>query len=125
VRFILGVEELCETVELPLDDGAARGDPVRKSGQTIGVDAAHSHPSDLLGLNEPAALQDLEVLHDGSQRDVEGLGEVAGAGRTLAQALEYRPSRSVGQGPETAVHRIMLKHALDYHAVSGNSQAVT
>lgn len=55
---------------------------------------------------EPRPLEDLEVLGDGGQRHLEGLGQLSHRRLTGGQPGQDRAPGGVGEGPEDAAQRI-------------------
>ena len=125
-RDLLLRKEPPEAVESVLPQRAVLGDPTLGPFQAAGLEAARAHPTDLLGPDHAAVLQDLDVLHDGRERHGERLGEVADRDRAPAQPLDHRATRRVGQGPEGVVElRRVCHHSTSEYRTSPHSQAVT
>lgn len=90
-------------IELPLPEGPVARDPEggashRPSHETAALDAAVSLPS-----QQPRVLQDPEVLGDGWEGHVEGLGQGRHRGLAPRQALQDRAPGRIGQGGKGGV----------------------
>lgn len=92
-----------EGVELPLPEDPVARDPAGGLFHGLSHEAAPVHPAVPLPGQKPRTLENLEVLGDGGERHVEGLGERRHRGLAARQALEDRPSGRIGQGPEGRV----------------------
>ena len=81
------------------------------------LDPAHACPSDLLGLHDPARLEDLHVLDDGRQGHCQGFCQFTDRGGSRGEPFHHGAPALVGQrlkGP-IQVDRL-VKHVLEYVA---------
>src|SRR5688572_30795565 len=122
--FLFG-EELAQPVQAALPQRPALVDPLLGEPEARRRDAAGAYPPDLLGADNPALLEDLEMLDHGRQRDGEGRGQLTGRDRTAAQPLDHRPSGRVAQRVKDAVDLPLIKHRLEYRPAAADCQAVT
>src|SRR5258708_29644903 len=104
---VLG-EELAETVEAALPLGTPLCDPVLGPAHRRRPHPARPHPPDLLGVDEAALLQHLEMLHDGRQRDRQRRCQLADRGRAAAELLDDLPARPIAERVEHPVDRVAL-----------------
>src|SRR5262249_31515731 len=79
-------EIVTEAVEAALPVGAALGDPAPPPAERARLDAARAHPPNLLGADEAARLQHLQVLHNRRQRHWQRSRELAHRRRAAAEA---------------------------------------
>ena len=85
------------------------------------VEAAHAdpavaHPADLLGDDEPRALEDADVLAHTGECHVELLGEVRDRGLGASQLFQHAATSAVCQRGERSVEmcRGILNHIVQY-----------
>jgi hypothetical protein len=113
---------LGEGVELPLPEDPVARDP--ESGLTHGPPSqtAAVDPAVPLPGQKPGALENPEVLGDGGERHVEGLGQLRHRGLAARQALEDRPAGGIGQRRESRIEGpgLILNHMVNYR-VAGRS----
>ncbi len=83
---------------MPFPKSAPFADPAFRDTQGVRVDTAISDPADLPRPNEAAGFKDLDMLHHRCERHAERLGKLADGCRFLAQTLDDRPTRGVGEG---------------------------
>ena len=81
------------------------GDPLLDRAHRRRLETACADAADLLGADQAALLQHVDVLDDGRQRHRERLGELADRGRALAQPGDDRAPARVGEGTEGPVER--------------------
>ena len=74
--WMLG-EVFAEPVEALFPAGAPLGDPLLGRPQRARLDAAGAHPSHLLGANQPACFEHVQVLDHRRQRHRERSSELA------------------------------------------------
>ena len=104
-----------EPVELALQHGSPLRDPLLSHLQCSRVDAAGAHSANLLGPDDSAVLQHLEVLDDRGERYRERSGELADRGRPSRQPLDNEPSAWDRERMEDpfGLNRL-VKHGLKY-----------
>src|SRR3954465_7168219 len=78
-------------------------DPAFDRLHRLWLEPTSANPTDLLAVHEAAALQDVQVLHDGRQRNAEGRRELAHGRGAAGQPLDHRTALAVGEGLEDAV----------------------
>jgi hypothetical protein len=100
--FVFG-ENLAQAVESALPAGAAFGDPPFGESQAARIDAAGPHSTELLGPDDAALFEDLQVLNDCRQRHVERLRQVADRHRSGAQAFNDGSAGWLRQCVEDAI----------------------
>src|SRR5215218_7893217 len=118
-RFVVAFGEvLTKAVEATLPARAPCADPSLRGPQRRRLDAAGPYAPNLLGADEAAHLQHLNVLYHRRQRHRQRLGELAHRGRSAAQALDDQHPAGIGQRVKDAIERLMpgalLKHSLKY-----------
>ena len=90
-------------------------DPGVGGVQLLELEVAGAHPADLLGPDQPAALEHLQVLMDGGQGDRKRRGQLADRGRPPGEPLDDRAAGRVGEGLEHEVQLArILKHVPKY-----------
>src|SRR6185436_12714314 len=97
-------EHLAEAVETTLPRRAAVADPVSRHAESHEVELTGPDASHFLGANETAALEHLEVLRHGGQRNIQRSGELAHRRRPSAQLLDHATARGVADGVKHAIH---------------------
>src|SRR5215207_3919677 len=118
-RFVVAFGEvLTKAVEATLPARAPCADPSLRGPQRRRLDAAGPYAPNLLGADEAAHLQHLNVLYHRRQRHRQRLGELAHRGRSAAQALDDQHPAGIGQRVKDAIERLMpgalVKHSLKY-----------
>ena len=106
----VGLEDLAQPVEPVLPGGALAGEPVRGQLQPDRLEPAGAGAAHLLGADQPARLEDGQVLHDGREGHVEWPGQLAHRGRAGAQAFDQVAAGGIAQRSEDLVDRLILKH---------------
>jgi hypothetical protein len=96
-------ENVTQAVESSLPEGAALGDPPFGESQAARIHAAGPDPADLLGLDDAALFQDLEVLNDCRQGQIERLGQVTDRHGSDAQPLHDGSARGFRQCVEDSI----------------------
>lgn len=116
-RF-LRLQKRAKAIKAPLPEGAASDDPALGLQQALAIELAGAHPPDLAGGDDPAVLQDLEVLDHRGQAHRQRPRQLRDGGGPAAKLLDERPASAVGEGPEDAVNVGLLKHMLKYCGAS-------
>jgi len=102
---VLG-EVFAKPVEAPFPARSSLRDPVLGRPQRRRLDAEGPYPADLLGPDESARFQDLEVLQHARERHGERLGQRADRSGPAAQPLYHEPPGRVRQGLEQEIERV-------------------
>lgn len=119
-------EELAQAVEAALPLRPMLSDPPLRTLQPPRLEAAGADPTDLLGPDDTAVLEDLDVLHDGRERHREGGSELADRNWSAAQLLNHRSASGVSQRPEGVIQlRRAMHHAFESNSACPDSQALT
>jgi len=106
-------EDRAESIEASLPGRPPLLDPAARDRQRAAVDLAGPDAADLLGPDEPARLEDGDVLEDGRQRHRERLRQLAHRHRPAAEPLDDRAPGRVGEGLEDEIQlRLRVKHLL-------------
>ena len=75
VLFVRLFKEHAEAVEALFPDRPVVRDPFLEGVETRRLDAAGANPAELLGVDEGALLEHLQMLDDRGKRDAERLGQ--------------------------------------------------
>jgi len=86
---------------------------------------AVAHAARLARPDEPAGLEQLDVLHDRRERHRQRLRQLAHRRVATRQPVDDGAARRVGQRLEDAIEGLMLKHVLQLIPAPDNSQAMT
>jgi hypothetical protein len=115
-RLIRLGQEFSQTIQACLPQRTTVGDPTLGHAETFRFDTTGSDPSDFFGAHQATSFQDLQVLHDGGESDVKGLGEPGDRDRAFAQFLNHRAAGGIAEGMKNAVDVDSLgKPALVHH----------
>ena len=106
----VGLEDLAQPVEPALPGGALAGEPVRGQLEADRLEPAGAGAAHLLGADQPARLEDSQVLDHGREGHVQRPGQLAHRGRAGAEAFDQVAAGGIAQGPEDLVDRLILKH---------------
>jgi hypothetical protein len=82
-------QDVPESVEAALPERTLPGEPIGGQLQTHWLDPAGASAADFLGDDEPARLQDRQLLNDGRQSDLERLGQLAHRRRAPDQVFDH------------------------------------
>jgi len=96
-------EQGVELVEAARPEAALRLQPVLRRGERFRLQPAGAHAARLLGRDEAALLEQLEVLQEARQGHGEGPREVAHGSRPAAERFHHGPAGRVGEGAERVV----------------------
>ena len=108
-----------EPIGAALPQGALLGQPSFDGGKRLLFDSADPHATHLARPNPSALFKQTDVLHEGRQRHVERLRQLADARGAAAQPSQYGPASGIGNRLEDAVQRLrILLHA--GHNITGN-----
>src|SRR5919201_55454 len=108
---------LTEPVEAPFPACTTLMDPALGRLERRDLERAGPNPAHLFGADEPAMLQQLQVLEHGRERHRQRPCKIAHRGRALREPVNDRPAARVGKRVKDAVERrILLKHLLKYSA---------
>jgi hypothetical protein len=114
------VEVRAQPFEPVLPARAALADPLLGETQGHRLDLACAHAADLLGPDEPARLQHLQVLEHSGQRHGERLRELRHRGRSAREPLDHLAPARVGERTEHAIEGgALVRHVLKYCRRSG------
>ena len=104
------VDKLLEPVGAAFPKGALLGQPSFDGSKRLLFDGADPHAAHLARPDPAALFQEADVLHEGRQRHVERLRQVADARRAAAQPPQHGPAGGIGKRLEDAVQlpRILL-----------------
>src|SRR5438309_635289 len=92
------LQDVAELIQTALPNRAAFGDPISRDRESRGFDAAGANAPGLLGPDQAAVLQHLEMLHHRRERDLERLGEARYGDRAPAELLENGAPGGVAEG---------------------------
>lgn len=114
---------LGEGVELPFPEDPVAGDPAGGVLHGLPHETAPVHPAVSLPSQKPGSLENAEVLGDGGERHVEGLGQLRHRGLAARQVREDRPAGGIGQRRKGRVEGTwMLNHVVKYRRRPGPCQ---
>jgi hypothetical protein len=109
-RFL---EQVSQAVEPAFPRRAALDDPAFDHAEWLWLYSAGAHPAVLLGADQSAVLQDVEMLQDRGKGHRERCGQLRHGGRPDQKSVDDGSSCRVGQGGEDPVEVLaMLKHRL-------------
>jgi hypothetical protein len=93
-----------QTIELISPEALIESEPAHGLLHRTGRQLTGNRATVLGPCDEPYRCQDIEMFHDGRQRDGEGTGEVTDRQAILfAQLRQQRPPRRIGQGGKHAI----------------------
>src|SRR5215470_10769490 len=95
-----------EAIEALLPKAAIVREPVVDVLQPVRLDPARAPLRFAAARDQAGALQHLEVLGDGGQADVEGLGELGDRGLAEREAGQDRPAGRIGERREGRAERV-------------------
>jgi hypothetical protein len=98
-----------QPVETLIPEGAIALEPIAGILEAAWSDAARAPLRLAAALDEPGALENLEVLGDGRPAHLEGLGKLADRGLAERKASEDRAPRRVGKGCESGAQAVGLQ----------------
>jgi len=102
------VEDVAQDVEPTLPDSSMLGNPVLDRAHRARFEPAGADPADLLGTNEPAALEHVEVLQHGRQRNPQRRRELAHRGGATGQPRDDRAAVAIGQSVKRLIELLGL-----------------
>jgi hypothetical protein len=106
-RWWIGIgqlgEEIAEAIEATLPSGAALGDPVFGGAQRVGSEAEGADAADLLGVDDAAGLEHLEVLDDSGEGHGQRRGELGDGRWAATEAIDERATGGIGESLEDAI----------------------
>ena len=97
---------LNEAIELFGPETAIAFEPVRRVAERRGVDPAAAPLRFAVARDQTGALQHLQVLGDGRQGHLEGMGELADRGLAEGEAGQDGPPRRVGESGKGGAERV-------------------
>jgi hypothetical protein len=113
-------EKVGQAIEAALPADTSFDDPSFGGREHRWVDATGAYAADFVGAHQAAGFKDVQVLHDGREGHVQGLGELAHGSRCAAQAFDHGQAGGIGQGLEEPIEPRgpLVKHLLKYYAVA-------
>ena len=84
-----------------------------------------AYSTDLGRSNETTFFEPLEMLHNGCEGNVQGLGEILRGLRRAAELLHDGASRGISERMEHSADGGLVKHRLEYRRAIRHSQART
>src|SRR5439155_16985621 len=102
------LDVVVHSVEAGFPDGPVLLGPRRNRLEWCGVEGARSVLGALAPCDQPRPFEHLDVLRDGRQRHVEGLGEVVDVCFALREARQNRSPRRVGQRGEGLAESVLV-----------------
>ncbi len=116
-RWCYLVQDVAQSVQAGFPAPASVGDPLFGGGHRRRFDPAHARPPDLLGLHNPARLEDLHVLDDSGKGHRQGLCQFADRGGSQGESFHHGAPALVGQRLEGPIQvDRLVKHVLEYVA---------
>jgi len=108
LSFSLGLRKIAiESVELALPEDAVLGDPVCGLLHGLRGEPAMAHATDLVLRDKTGLLENAQMLHNGRQRHVVGMGELGNGRRALGESRDNRPARGVGEGGKGGIQPVL------------------
>jgi hypothetical protein len=101
--FILFGEELAEAVEFALPCGAMVVNPLFERAKAGGLDATCADAAEFFSLDQSHLLKNLQVLHDGGERDAERLGQARNRSGTIDEPVKDGAARGIAERMEELV----------------------
>ncbi|EEF22009.1 conserved hypothetical protein [Ricinus communis] len=120
IHSLLGFElrdHVVQRVEAGVPALVVIGDPAGLLGQALGAEPAGPHSADLLGYDQPGALEHADMLLHAGQGHVETLGEIGDRRLGARQLVEHAAPGSVrqcGEGSIEAGGSGILNHMVQY-----------
>jgi hypothetical protein len=121
----LGRQHDTESVEAAFPQGTTLRNPLLGDLQAGRLDVTGAYSTDLRRSNETTLFEPLEMLHNGCEGKVQGLGEILRGLRRAAQLLHDCPSSGISQRGEHSADGGFVKHRLEYRCAIRHSQART
>jgi hypothetical protein len=121
----LGRQHCSKPVEPAFPEGTTLGNPLLGGLQTGRFDATGAYSTDLRRSNETTLFEPLEMLHNGCEGNVQGLGEVLRGLRPAAELLHNCPSSGISERMEYSADGGLVKHRLEYFRAIRHSQVHT
>ena len=99
----MGFEVLLKAVEAAAPEALVEGEPILGRTESVGVEVHHTAASAALAADERGALEDVEVLGYGGERDGVRLGDLADGFFAACDVAQDGAAGGVGQGVEDGV----------------------
>jgi hypothetical protein len=109
-----GRQHCSEPVEPAFPEGTTLRNPLLGDLQTGRLDVTGAYATDLGRSNQTTLFEPLEVLHNGSEGNVQRLGEILRGLRPAAKLLDNYASSGIAERMEDSADGGLVKHRLEY-----------
>src|SRR5262249_8213151 len=106
---------MIELIEAPLPECPLPGHPAFRRFERPGYKLVSAHAPKLSRADQSASLENVEMLHEGRQRDIEGARQLADRSGPGGESAQHRPTRRIGERAKDSVELgLLVSHMTNY-----------